>query len=224
MTDRKVYEKIVTYEQAFGLVLGLSFDCKLQNFVAGLEKEGHVEKSIAYSIWRTQDILKQYTNNHKYNNEFIGVLKKEILKFSWAKDDPRWDIYWKKRNEEEKAKKYADDLKKKYIRKEDVKKEEIKLPKKPNSYKGYVYFVQGMSGGAIKIGYSTDPELRLKNLQTSYPDTLKILCLIPGNEKREKSYHDRFYKYRLNGEWFTPDKFILDVIEQLKVKYNQVGD
>lgn len=223
MTDRNNQGRIVTYEQAFGLVLGLSFDYKLKRFVAELEKEGHTEKSIAYSIWRTQDILKQYVNNHKYSNEFIGVLRKEILKFSWTKDDPRWDAYWKKRNEEEKTKKYADDLKKKYIRKEDVEKGKIKLPEN-SKYKGYVYFVQGMSGGAIKIGYSTDPESRLRALQTSYPDTLKILCLIPGNERKEKSYHDRFYKYRLNGEWFTPDKFILDVIEQLKVKYNQVGD
>ncbi len=223
MTDRNEQGRITTYEQAFGIVLGLSFDKVLKKFVFDLEKEGHTEKSIAYSIWRTQDILKQYVTNHKRDGNFLSILRKEILKFSWTKDDPRWDEYWKKRKEEERAKKYADDLKNKYIRKTDVEKEEIILPKKSN-YKGYVYFVQGMSGGAIKIGYSLDPESRLKTLQTSYPDTLKILCLIPGDEKREKSFHDRFYKHRLNGEWFAPDKQVLDVVEQLKIKYGQTCD
>lgn len=221
MTDRTEQGRVVTYEQAFGLVLGLSFDYKLQKFVAELEKEGHTEKSIAYAIWRTQDALKQYVNNHKYNNEFISALKKEILKFSWTKNDPRWKAYWEKRNEEEKTKKYVDELKRQYT--EPVQKQNIILPKNSN-YKGYVYFVQGVHGGAIKIGYSNNPEQRLRELQTSYPDILRILCLIPGDEKREKSYHKRFYKYRLNGEWFAPDKQILDVIEKLKVKYNQVGD
>jgi uncharacterized protein YutD len=237
MTDRNEQGRITTYEQAFGLVLGLSFDYKLQKFVAGLEKEGHTEKSIAYSIWRTQDILKQYVKNHKYNNEFMVVLKKEILKYSWAKGDPRWETYWKKRNEEEKIKKkiktindYTKEeidltLKKVEERKKIDEEKKREKEKRYGKHKGFVYFIQGENGGAIKIGYSKDPEVRLKTLQTSYPDILKVLCLIPGNANTESKYHKAFEHLKLNGEWYKPDKEIFDEIEKLKAKYpHMVGD
>lgn len=220
MTDRTKYQKITTYYQAFEVVLDMRLNTEIYNFLRQLEAEGHTEKSISYSIWRSQDKLIRF----KSDSRFFGILKNEILKYSWAKGDPRWETYWKKRNEEEKAKKYADDLKKKYIRKENVDKKEIKLPEN-SKYKGYVYFVQGMSGGAIKIGYSTDPEVRLKTLQTSYPDILKVLCLIPGNANTESKYHKAFEHLKLNGEWYKPDKEIFDEIEKLKAKYpHVVGD
>ena len=85
-------------------------------------------------------------------------------------------------------------------------------------YKGFVYFVQGESGGAVKIGFSKNPEIRIKELQTGYPDTLKILCLIPGNEQTEKRFHKQFDNYRLNGEWFEP---VQDVFDEMKFKKNK---
>lgn len=222
MTDRTKYTKITTYEQAFCGILGLKIDDKLKSFIKGLELEGHTEKSISYAIWRTQDKLMQY----KYDTRFFSILRNEILKYSWAKSDPRWKDYWNKRNEEEKSKKIADELKKQQAaenRKAGI--EKAKITRYKNKYPGFVYFIQGENGGAIKIGYTKNIESRLHTLQTSYPDALKVLCLIPGSTKIETNYHDKFKDIRLNGEWFKPDKEIFDEIEILKEKYpHVVGD
>lgn len=226
MTDR--YIKITTYKQAFEQVLGMEFDKKVQDFVKRLEEEGHTEKSIAFSIWKTQEKLMRF----KDDSRFLGILKNEILKYSWRKNDPRWDAYWEKKKEEQQAKKYQEALQFKYkqnkIDGEDRKIEknlekQIKTQKYPKSIKGYVYFVQGINGGAIKIGYSDNPETRLKALQTGYPDILKILLLVPGTEKTERYFHNKFAEYRLNGEWFRPEQDILKEISKFKAS-QQVGD
>lgn len=222
MTDRTKYQKITTYYQAFEVVLGIRLNAEIYNFLRQLEAEGHTEKSISYSIWRSQDKLIRF----KSDSRFFGILKNEILKYSWAKGDPRWDAYWKKRNEEEKAKKIADELKKQQTaenRKAGI--EKTKVTRYKNKYPGFVYFIQGENGGAIKIGFSKNPDSRLRELQTSYPDMLKILCLVPGSYKAEKEYHENFKDIRLNGEWFKPTKELLKEIEELKIKYpQQVGD
>lgn len=221
MTDRTQYKKITTYEQAFEQVLGIKFDDKLKVFVKALEKDGHTEKSISYTIWRTQDKLNKFIDDSR----FLSILLNEVNKYSWKKNDPRWDTYWKKRNEEEKAKKITDELKKHQAienRRQGI--EKAKITRYKNRYPGFVYFVQGEFGGGIKIGYSKTPESRLKQLQTSYPDTLKILVLVPGNNKDEKTYHRKFEHIKLNGEWFKPEKELLDEIENLKTKHGQIGD
>lgn len=224
MTDRTKYQKITTYYQAFEVVLDMRLNENIYKFLKQLEAEGHTEKSISYSIWRTQNKLIQY----KGDPRFFSILRNEILKYSWTKNDPRWDDYWKKRNEQEKVKskvKTINDYTKEEIeaslaklgvlKKED----EERKNRYAKKYKGYVYFIQGENGGAIKIGYSKDPESRLKSLQTSYPDILKVLCLIPGTEKIEKKYHKKFENIRLNGEWFKPDETVFQEIETLKAKY-----
>lgn len=222
MTDRTKYQKITTYYQAFEVVLDMRLNENIYKFLKQLEAEGHTEKSISYSIWRTQNKLIQY----KGDPRFFSILRNEILKYSWTKNDPRWDDYWKKRNEQEKVKNIADELKKQQTaenRKAGI--EKAKITRYKNKYPGFVYFIQGENGGAIKIGYTKNIESRLHTLQTSYPDALKVLCLIPGSTKIETNYHDKFKDIRLNGEWFKPDKEIFDEIEILKEKYpHVVGD
>lgn len=210
--------RITTYKQAFEDVLGIKFTDRWEQFVKRLEQDGHTEKSIAFSIWKTQDKLLRF----KDDSRFLSILKNEILKYSWPKGDPRWDIYWKKKNEEEKAKKIAEEIRQQQIaenRRLGVEKSKITRYKK--KYKGFVYFIQGECGGGIKIGFSKKPEERLKQLQTGYPDTLKILCLVPGNEQTERIFHKQFDAFRLNGEWYKPNNVLLDSINELNAKYNQ---
>lgn len=68
-----------------------------------------------------------------------------------------------------------------------------------------VYFVQAENGGAIKIGYSVNPEARLARMQgTALGAKLRLIAKIDGGPEIEQLLHERFAKDRLNGEWFRP--------------------
>lgn len=200
--------RVVSYEQAFGDVLGMEITSRIRAFLKGMEEAGHTEKSICFTIWKKQDKL----NAFKRDSRFLSVLENEIKKWSWTKDDPRWQEYWKRKNEEVRAAKMRKEL-------DDIRKDEDALAdtsKSRKRYKGYVYFIQGQCGGAIKIGYSVNPEKRLKELQTGYPDTLVMLLMIPGSEATERALHRQFEASRLKGEWFRPDACIIEKIKEFK--------
>lgn len=76
---------------------------------------------------------------------------------------------------------------------------------------GYVYFVQAVNGGPIKIGSAGFGGLgkRLATLQNGSPVLLTIRSAIrvSGEHRRfafelEREIQERFKKYRLHGEWF----------------------
>ena len=81
-----------------------------------------------------------------------------------------------------------------------------------------IYFIQSDENGLIKIGSSTDPERRLRELQTSSNAPLRILLTLPGTSEEEALLHERFRNYRQQGEWYLPLKELLDFI------YNPVGE
>jgi len=203
--------RVTTYSQAFIGVLGIPIDAKIKVFLKRLEQEGHTEKGISFGIWRSQDKLNSFKNDRR----FMSILENEINKWSWRKDDPRWTEYWNKKNEVVRVER----LRKEIDCRAKVEKDSDSKGKKPR-YKGYIYFIQGQLGGAIKIGYSVNPQRRLKELQTGYPDTLRILVMIPGNEYTEKIFYRQFEGSRLNGEWFRPDDCVMDKINELKRKHN----
>jgi len=75
-----------------------------------------------------------------------------------------------------------------------------------------------------KIGISSDPESRLKTLQTGSPKDLKLSFSfpVPDDKELEGYLHERFEDRRLNGEWFdftdvkkSPFEEILDWYEYL---------
>jgi hypothetical protein len=67
---------------------------------------------------------------------------------------------------------------------------------------GYVYFIEAVGLSRVKIGYSEDPESRLKQLLTGSPVTLKIFAKMPGNQPMEKEIHARFLHLKVENEWF----------------------
>lgn len=205
--------RITTYEQAFIGVLGMKIDEKLQNFIKRLENNGHTEKGISFAIWRSQDKL----NAFKKDKRFMNILENEINKWSWKKDDPRWDEYWKRKKEALKALRIRKEIDVSLSVKPDAVVENDVLNIIPTNPKGYVYFIQGLCGGAIKIGFSTNPEKRLQALQTGYPDTLTILFMIQGNETTERMIHKEFEAPRLKGEWFRPDDHVIKKIKDWKL-------
>lgn len=191
--------RIEKYEEAFNLI-GVPLDDNAKKRLKTLEKEGHTEKSVCFAIWKSQEKLSAF----RYDDRFWNIFINEVNKWSWGKDDPRWQDYWKRKKEVARTEKLHKEIQKEY---------RLKKEANPKKYKGFVYFIQGECGGAIKIGYSKNVTQRLKELQTGYPDILKVIKIIPGNEAREALIHEELAGYRLNGEWFRPDKFVLDKIK-----------
>lgn len=76
-----------------------------------------------------------------------------------------------------------------------------------------VYFFQLLSGGPIKIGFtsSKSPKNRLANLQTAHAE--QLICLATTMSHEEKALHERFAHLRLEGEWFTPSVSLLAWIQ-----------
>ncbi len=67
---------------------------------------------------------------------------------------------------------------------------------------GFVYCIGRDVAGAVKIGWSRDPEQRLAQLQTASPDTLRILAILPGSKNVEHGLHEVFGDCAIRGEWF----------------------
>jgi hypothetical protein len=67
-----------------------------------------------------------------------------------------------------------------------------------------IYFVQetGLFRNRVKIGFTDNVKGRMSGLRGGSPSTLKLLMILPGDTQIEVSYHERFRKYRLHGEWF----------------------
>lgn len=78
-----------------------------------------------------------------------------------------------------------------------------------------VYFVRNTHDGSIKIGYSANPEARLRQLQTSSAHRLELIGSIPGEMDAESLLHGLLPMHRLEGEWFRPDAQVVGLINLL---------
>lgn len=74
---------------------------------------------------------------------------------------------------------------------------------------GFVYLILEESNSTwrqkVKIGYSTNPEKRLRSLQTGSASRLSIVNVWRGTPKDEKSIHALLNDYRERLEWFLID-------------------
>jgi len=195
--------RITTYEQAFDLI-SVPYDSKAIAMLARLEKLGHSEKSICYAIWRENEKLYKYRKDER----FWGIFYNSVKQWSWPYGDPRWQEYWKKKEEEKRLEALEREMEKERIKYQDKKK-----------YPGFIYFAQGVSGGAIKIGYATNVTHRLRSLQTDYPERLIAILIIPGDTNNEKALHQEFRHIKLHGEWFEPTPELMDKIAELEKAY-----
>lgn len=69
----------------------------------------------------------------------------------------------------------------------------------------HLYIAQMGVTGAIKIGRSSDPEARLRNLQTGCPYEIRLILVVPNAGHREAKLHRYLRTYRTRaheGEWF----------------------
>ncbi len=76
----------------------------------------------------------------------------------------------------------------------------------------FVYFVRRHSDGAIKIGFSSDIERRLRELRKDTRSTVTLMLLVPGAKPEELATHARFAADLIGDEWFRPSDAILAFI------------
>lgn len=77
-----------------------------------------------------------------------------------------------------------------------------------------VYFAQAGEDGPIKIGTSEQVDRRLKSLQLSCPQKLRLLGTVFGGHKLERELHRMFEAHRIQGEWFRAGPDLLEYIRQ----------
>lgn len=68
-----------------------------------------------------------------------------------------------------------------------------------------VYFLQCGKGGPVKIGWSTDGWGRVLSIAMGMPHRMAFVSIVVGGRQLERRLHQRFKRYRLNGEWFKPE-------------------
>lgn len=70
-----------------------------------------------------------------------------------------------------------------------------------------VYFVQAGEPDAdgfcdVKIGFTTDIDQRLRQLQTAQPEPLKVVGRVIGTQAIEAFFHRLLRGQRIRGEWY----------------------
>ena len=76
--------------------------------------------------------------------------------------------------------------------------------------KGFVYFAP--KDGLLKIGFSTHPQRRARELKPDGP-----LKLIVGTSDIEKELHQRFNVQRVTGEWFKNEGDLKQFVDALEL-------
>lgn len=80
-----------------------------------------------------------------------------------------------------------------------------------------VYFIQFGSDGPVKIGFTRRVERRFREIKASSPFPLVLIgvCL-EGTREMEATLHRKYKNYRMHGEWFSPEKSIIETARSYK--------
>jgi hypothetical protein len=76
----------------------------------------------------------------------------------------------------------------------------------------FIYAIYCPNKKEVKIGYATDPIKRLSQLQVGTTDRLDLLISFRGGAEEERRIHTVLSEYRLSGEWFIYNSFLLSVL------------
>lgn len=79
----------------------------------------------------------------------------------------------------------------------------------------HVYAIRRADTREVKIGISTNPVRRLRDLQSNHARKLELLLAFPGMVEHEVALHTRFKAHRLRGEWFDEVPEITTWIEDV---------
>ncbi|MCD6293340.1 MAG: GIY-YIG nuclease family protein [Deltaproteobacteria bacterium] len=76
-------------------------------------------------------------------------------------------------------------------------------------------YIETVGLSRVKIGFSVNPEDRVKQLSTGSPTELKLIAKIPGGANDEKELHEKFKHLLFEKEWFHFTKELQSYIEEL---------
>lgn len=81
---------------------------------------------------------------------------------------------------------------------------------------GLLYFVQIENGGPIKIGFTTNFEMRLATLQSWTPHTIIPILGVRASKMAEFFVHLTLKSHRIRGEWYEAHPFVLNFIDDIR--------
>ena len=73
-----------------------------------------------------------------------------------------------------------------------------------------VYFIISKTDNLVKIGYSANPQRRLKQLLYDHKKPLEIHNIINGDMNVQKYFHDKHKDHHVKREWFKSDLLLLN--------------
>ena len=79
----------------------------------------------------------------------------------------------------------------------------------------FVYFIQSLEGGPVKIGFALRPDRRLASLQIDNPQEMCIRAVALGGSVAERLLHNHFAEHRIRGEWFSPVPELVGLMAKL---------
>ncbi len=85
-----------------------------------------------------------------------------------------------------------------------------------------IYFLLSKDTNRVKIGFSTNLSIRIKDLILMNGSDLELIAYKLGNQSDEAELHRFFISDRLYGEWFNYSIHIKKYIESLKLDSNQL--
>lgn len=80
----------------------------------------------------------------------------------------------------------------------------------------YIYFIRLKKKGIIKIGFSSYPEQRFKDLSRQTNDEIEVLKIIHGSISKEKDIHRQFEYCSMSPEWYKPDEKLIKYIDNIQ--------
>lgn len=87
----------------------------------------------------------------------------------------------------------------------------------------YVYVIQALTTGDIKVGIARDVPLRFRELQCANSQDLGMLLVLEGGKLKEQAIYQRFLPHLIRNEWFRPHADVLGwiaaVAERLGLAY-----
>jgi hypothetical protein len=88
---------------------------------------------------------------------------------------------------------------------------------------GWCYLYVIMGENVVKIGRATNPNERLRELQTGHHIPLKLVAAVPAHADLEAAVHKKFAHLKMSGEWFGLTDALANFIERLQVGHNPIA-